>query len=33
MYELRLEHGKPLLFGPPDDRKAVVHGRRARRRS
>jgi 2-oxoglutarate ferredoxin oxidoreductase subunit beta len=23
-YELRLEHGKPLLFGPPDDRKAVV---------
>jgi 2-oxoglutarate ferredoxin oxidoreductase subunit beta len=22
--ELRLEHGKPLLFGPPDDRKAVV---------
>ena len=23
-YELRLEHGKPLLFGPADDRKAVV---------
>jgi 2-oxoglutarate ferredoxin oxidoreductase subunit beta len=23
-YELRLEHGKPLLFGPPDDRKALV---------
>ena len=23
-YELRLEHGKPLLFGAPDDRKAVV---------
>ena len=23
-YELRLEHGKPLLFGPPDARKAVV---------
>jgi 2-oxoglutarate ferredoxin oxidoreductase subunit beta len=23
-YELRLEHGKPLLFGPPDDRKAVI---------
>ncbi len=23
-YELRLEHGKPLLFGPPDDRKAIV---------
>jgi len=23
-HELRLEHGKPLLFGPPDDRKAVV---------
>src|SRR5205809_485246 len=21
-YELRLEHGKPLLFGPPDDRRA-----------
>jgi len=26
-HELRLEHGKPLLFGPPDARKAVVmHG-------
>ena len=24
MYELRLQHGKPLLFGPPDARKAVV---------
>jgi 2-oxoglutarate ferredoxin oxidoreductase subunit beta len=24
MYELRLEHGKPLLFGPPDARKAIV---------
>jgi len=24
MYELRLEHGKPLLFGPADARKAVV---------
>jgi len=23
-WELRLEHGKPLLFGPPDDRKAVI---------
>jgi 2-oxoglutarate ferredoxin oxidoreductase subunit beta len=23
-HELRLEHGKPLLFGPPDDRKAVI---------
>jgi 2-oxoglutarate ferredoxin oxidoreductase subunit beta len=23
-YELRLEHGKPLLFGPPADRKAVI---------
>ena len=23
-YELKLEHGKPLLFGPPDARKAVV---------
>jgi 2-oxoglutarate ferredoxin oxidoreductase subunit beta len=23
-HELRLEQGKPLLFGPPDDRKAVV---------
>jgi 2-oxoglutarate ferredoxin oxidoreductase subunit beta len=23
-YELRLEHGKPLLYGPPDARKAVV---------
>src|SRR5262249_8513800 len=22
--ELRLEHGKPLLFGPPDDRRALV---------
>jgi len=24
MYELRLQHGKPLLFGPPDARRAVV---------
>ena len=24
MYELRLQHGKPLLFGPPDARKAVI---------
>ncbi|HEV8585610.1 MAG TPA: thiamine pyrophosphate-dependent enzyme, partial [Methylomirabilota bacterium] len=24
MYELRLEHGKPLVFGPPDARKAVI---------
>jgi 2-oxoglutarate ferredoxin oxidoreductase subunit beta len=24
LYELRLQHGKPLLFGPPDARKAVV---------
>jgi 2-oxoglutarate ferredoxin oxidoreductase subunit beta len=24
LYELRLERGKPLLFGPPDARKAVV---------
>jgi 2-oxoglutarate ferredoxin oxidoreductase subunit beta len=23
-FELRLEHGKPLLFGSPDDRKAVI---------
>jgi 2-oxoglutarate ferredoxin oxidoreductase subunit beta len=23
-HELRLQHGKPLLFGPPDARKAVV---------
>src|SRR4029453_6766945 len=23
-YELRLEHGKPLLFGPPTARKAVI---------
>jgi hypothetical protein len=23
-HELRLQHGKPLLFGPADDRKAVV---------
>jgi 2-oxoglutarate ferredoxin oxidoreductase subunit beta len=23
-HELRLEHGKPLLFGPPDARKAVI---------
>ena len=23
-HELRLEHGKPLLFGPPDERQAVV---------
>jgi 2-oxoglutarate ferredoxin oxidoreductase subunit beta len=23
-YELRIEQGKPLLFGPPDDRRAVV---------
>jgi 2-oxoglutarate ferredoxin oxidoreductase subunit beta len=23
-FELRLEHGKPLLFGPPDDRRAVI---------
>jgi 2-oxoglutarate ferredoxin oxidoreductase subunit beta len=23
-YELRLEHGKPLLFGPQDDRSAVI---------
>jgi 2-oxoglutarate ferredoxin oxidoreductase subunit beta len=23
-YELRLEHGKPLLFGPADDRRAVI---------
>ncbi len=22
--ELRLEHGQPLLFGPPDDRQAVI---------
>jgi len=24
LYELRLEHGKPLLFGPPQDRRAVI---------
>jgi 2-oxoglutarate ferredoxin oxidoreductase subunit beta len=24
MYELRLQHGKPLLLGPPDARKAVI---------
>src|SRR3989442_263231 len=24
LHELRLEHGKPLMFGPPDARKAVV---------
>jgi 2-oxoglutarate ferredoxin oxidoreductase subunit beta len=23
-HELRLEHGKPLVFGPPDDRRALV---------
>jgi 2-oxoglutarate ferredoxin oxidoreductase subunit beta len=23
-YELRLEHGKPLLFGPPSDRQALI---------
>jgi 2-oxoglutarate ferredoxin oxidoreductase subunit beta len=23
-YELRLEHGKPLLFGPPQDRRALI---------
>jgi 2-oxoglutarate/2-oxoacid ferredoxin oxidoreductase subunit beta len=23
-HELRLEHGKPLLFGPPDDRRALI---------
>ncbi len=23
-YELRLEHGKPLIYGPPDDRRAVI---------
>jgi 2-oxoglutarate ferredoxin oxidoreductase subunit beta len=23
-HELRLQRGKPLLFGPPDDRRAVV---------
>ncbi len=23
-YELRLEHGKPLVYGPPDARKAVI---------
>jgi 2-oxoglutarate ferredoxin oxidoreductase subunit beta len=23
-FEMRLEHGKPLLFGPPDARKAVI---------
>ena len=23
-HELRLENGKPLLFGPPDDRRAVI---------
>ena len=24
MHELRLEHGKPLLWGPPNDRRALV---------
>ncbi len=24
VHELRLEHGKPLLFGPPDDRRGLV---------
>jgi 2-oxoglutarate/2-oxoacid ferredoxin oxidoreductase subunit beta len=24
LHELRLEHGKPLIFGPPDDRKGLV---------
>jgi 2-oxoglutarate ferredoxin oxidoreductase subunit beta len=24
LHELRLEHGKPLLFGPPDDRRGLV---------
>jgi 2-oxoglutarate ferredoxin oxidoreductase subunit beta len=24
LHELRLEHGKPLVFGPPDARKAVI---------
>jgi 2-oxoglutarate/2-oxoacid ferredoxin oxidoreductase subunit beta len=24
LHELRLEHGKPLLFGAPDDRKALI---------
>jgi len=24
LHELRLQHGKPLLFGPPDARKAVI---------
>ena len=24
LHELKLEHGKPLLFGPPDARKAVI---------
>jgi len=24
LHELKLEHGKPLLFGPPDDRKTLV---------
>jgi len=23
-HELRLEHGKPLLFGPPDDRRSLI---------
>ena len=23
-HELKLQHGKPLLFGPPDDRRAVI---------
>jgi 2-oxoglutarate ferredoxin oxidoreductase subunit beta len=23
-HELKVEHGKPLLFGPPDDRRALV---------
>jgi 2-oxoglutarate ferredoxin oxidoreductase subunit beta len=26
-YELRLEHGKPLLFGPVDDRRTIVMDR------
>jgi len=24
LHELRVEHGKPLLFGPPDDRRGLV---------
>src|SRR5260370_42622574 len=24
LHELRLEHGKPLLYGPPDAKKAVI---------